>query len=269
MRFKQIKQSWRLAGFSLVLLEGCYMGSTDLGHDGFLGGRSGTHGKPDGGRTAGTTNGGSPGSGGQAAGTTNGGSPGNGGQATCYSGTACGGDVVGSWAAASSCLEVTGALDISNVGFGCSFASITASLEVSGTWTAYADGTYEDLTTTSGEGEIVLAAECLNISGTTVRCERLGSPLESVGYGSVTCEDAAHGGCTCLAHFEQTAGLGVLSAFPLTSGTYTLSNGILTTRTSEAPSGTAYRYCVSGDTLTMTPETITPSTVGNIVFQKL
>jgi hypothetical protein len=163
-------------------------------------------------------------------------------------------------------LEVTGELDLSQVGFGCSFASITASLEVSGTWTAQADGRYTDLTTTSGEGELVLAAECRNISGTIARCEQLGSPIASLGYASVTCEDAAGGGCTCLAQFEQTAGLGVISAFPPTSGTYTLSDGILTT--SEAPSGTLYQYCVSGDTLTVTPKTMAPSTVGSIVFHK-
>jgi hypothetical protein len=180
--------------------------------------------------------------------------------------TACGGDVVGSWTVASSCLEVTGALDLTQVGFGCSFASITASLEVSGTWTAQADGTYVDLTTTSGEGELVLAAECRDISGTMVRCEQLGPAIASLGYASVTCEDAADGGCTCLAHFQQTAGLGVISAFPPTNGTYTVSDGILTT--SEAPSGTVYQYCVSGDTLTVTPETTAPNTVGNIVFHK-
>jgi hypothetical protein len=54
--------------------------------------------------------------------------------------------------------------------------------------------------------------------------------------------------------------------FPPASGRYTLSDGVL--RTSEAPSGTAYQYCASGDTLTLTPDTTSPTTAGNIVFHR-
>jgi hypothetical protein len=242
------KQSWRLAGFGVLLLQGCYIDPIDLGYDDW------SHSSPG------------HSSGGMTTGANNGGSGGSGGHGSCAPGTACGGDVVGSWAAASSCLDATGELDISQAWIGCSFASVTASLEVSGTWTAHADGTYEDLTTTSGEGELVLDEQCRNVSGVVVRCERLAGAFASIGFASVTCEDAANGGCKCPTRFEQTAGLGVLSVFPPTSGRYTLSDGVLAT--SEAPSATAYQYCVSGDALTLTPETTSPSTAGNIVFHR-
>src|SRR3954451_5746556 len=86
--------------------------------------------------------GGSPGS----AGTTGGGGSSSGG-APCPSVTACGGDVVGTWTVSSSCLTVSGALDLSLVGAGCPTAPVAGTLAVTVTFTANADGTYLDDTT--------------------------------------------------------------------------------------------------------------------------
>lgn len=49
---------------------------------------------------------------------------------------------------ASSCLDVSGELDLSLVGAGCPSAPLTGSLQVTGTFTANANGAYTDDTTT-------------------------------------------------------------------------------------------------------------------------
>src|SRR5450755_1519290 len=97
----------------------------------FSSGGSGTVGSSSGGTGGGT--GASPSSGGAGG--------------ACTNVTACGGDVVGTWTV-SSCLNVSGQLDLS-ISPDCS-AQVTGSLQVSGTWSAKADGTYTDNTTTTG-----------------------------------------------------------------------------------------------------------------------
>src|SRR3954471_222743 len=62
--------------------------------------------------------------------------------ASCPNGTACGGNVIGSWTVSSSCLSVTGELNPALAGAGCPSAPVTGSLEVTGTFTVNADGTY-------------------------------------------------------------------------------------------------------------------------------
>src|SRR3954471_8016580 len=74
-----------------------------------------------------------------AGGAPNGGSPGM----TCGA-SPCGGTAVGTWNVASSCLAVSGTLDLSLVGAQGCLAPITGSLTVNGTFTANADGTYSD-----------------------------------------------------------------------------------------------------------------------------
>src|SRR3954447_23352750 len=66
----------------------------------------------------------------------------NGGaEASCSNGTPCGGDVVGTWTVNSSCLKVTGTLDLMSFGAGCPTAPVTGSFHVTGTFTANSDGT--------------------------------------------------------------------------------------------------------------------------------
>src|SRR4051812_49023030 len=74
-----------------------------------------------------------------------------GGGASCPNVTPCGGNVVGTWTVASSCLTVSGALDLGLVGAGCPSAPVTGTLAVTGTFTANADGTYSDNTITTGQ----------------------------------------------------------------------------------------------------------------------
>jgi hypothetical protein len=98
-----------------------------------------------------------------------GGSSGAGG-ASCSNVVPCGGDVVGTWTVTSSCLRVSGQLDMSMLGAGCASAPVEGSLQVTGTWTARSDGTYRDATTTFGSEQITLPASCLVVSSTPVSC---------------------------------------------------------------------------------------------------
>ena len=189
--------------------------------------------------------------------------------ADCAAVEPCGGDVVGTWVVAGSCLPVSGNADISGFGLGCTSAPVRGTLEVTGTWSARADGTFTDDTTTTGDSQIELPAECLNVSGTITTCDRLGGALQALGYASVTCADAASGGgCTCAATADQAGGLAMLTVGAASSGTYTSANDTVTT--SAGSNNNTYAYCVSGSTLVMTPQTTgtTGALTGTIVLVK-
>ena len=109
----------------------------------------------------------------------------------------------------SSCLTVTGGLDLSLVGAGCPTAPVTGSLAVTGTLTANANGTYSDDTVTSGDEQFTLAPSCLVISSTPVTCDGAASIIKTLGYSSLTCTPAPGGGCTCAGTVHQTGGLGL------------------------------------------------------------
>jgi non-reducing end alpha-L-arabinofuranosidase len=223
-------------------------------------GSSGTSGAGGGSSSAGAvgTGGGSSSAG--AVGTGGGSSP---GPTACFNVTACGGSVVGTWNVTSSCVKVTGQLDLSLVGAGCATAPVTGSLTVSGTWTANSDGTYADNTMTTGEEQFTLAPSCLVISSTQTDCNGAASIISSLGYSSVTCTAAAGGGCTCAATVKQSGGLGLVSVFAATSGNYQTSGNVVSVD-GQLP----YSYCASGSTMTWTPQTTSPTTTGSIAFQK-
>jgi non-reducing end alpha-L-arabinofuranosidase len=217
-----------------------------------------------------SNSGGSPGTGGSSSGT-GGSSSGTGGSGSaCTNVTACGGSVVGTWSVASACLALSSSnLDISAAGLDpttCKNVAMTGSLNVSGTWTANADGTYTDGTTTTGTAQLDLPAGCKMLSGAILQCSGLNSPLTGLGFDSATCQDAASGGgCTCTATVHQAGLPGVLSPAASPNGDYTAASNVLSLDpTSPA---TTYSYCVSGN-MTWTPQTTSPTTKGSIVFQK-
>jgi len=156
----------------------------------------------------------------------------------------------------SSCLKVdTTNLDITLAGLdprSCKNVTVKGSLNVSGTFTAKADGTYTDATTTSGTLQVDLVAGCLLISGTTTTCPKIGGPLAGVGFKSAVCTDVAGGGCTCTATVEQMGSFGRLTPDPQTSGNYTVSGNTLTTDATMN-----YSYCAAGGTLTLSPQNAT------------
>jgi hypothetical protein len=189
------------------------------------------------------------------------------GGALCSNGTSnvtpCGGDVVGIWTVTPSCLKVTGERDLSLLGAGCASAPVTGSLQVSGTWTGNANGTYVDTTTTTGSEQLTLAASCLVISSTLVTCGAMATLLPILGYSSVSCASAAGGGCNCTAIVKQTGGLGWLSWNAQEGGTYKTSGNLVT-----VDDTAQYSYCVSGNTMTWTPQSTSPTITGTIAFQK-
>jgi hypothetical protein len=188
---------------------------------------------------------------------------GSGGSASCSSGTLCGGDVVGTWTVSTSCLSVTGQLDLSAIGAHCPAAPITGSLTVSGTWTANADGTSKDDTTTLGQEQFSFSSACQSISSTPVTCEGMADTIKTLGYETVTCTGTS--GCTCSATVKQKGDLGIVSGSPSTSGNYMRDGNVLTV---VGDSEAKYGYCVSGSTLTLTPQDANPAVMGKIVLQK-
>jgi hypothetical protein len=218
----------------------------------FSGNGSGTGGSSGGG-TGGTGGRSSSGTGGATGGSSSSGGAGG----ACANVTACGGNVVGTWTVSSSCLSVSGPLDLSSFfGQGCASAQVTGSLQVSGTWSANSDGTYTDNTTTTGNEQIALVAACLSFSGTTITCDGVSGVVQAMGYSSVNCTTAAGGGCNCSATVNQAGGIGVVSASASTSGSFSTSGSNLTIDTSPP-----YAYCVSGNKLTLTPQAPTTGTV--------
>jgi len=191
-----------------------------------------------------------------------GGSSGNAGP-SCANVTACGGSVVGTWNVRSSCLKVSGTLDLSSIGATCPNAVVTGSLTASGTWTANANGTYTDRTTTSGDEQFDLAPSCLIISSTQTDCAGAANIITSLGYATVTCSPVSAGGCSCSATIKQSGGPGLLSVFAAADGSYVTSGDQLTLE-----GGLPYTYCASGDTMTWTPKSTSPTMTGTIAFQR-
>ncbi|HVY39831.1 MAG TPA: hypothetical protein VHM31_17960, partial [Polyangia bacterium] len=221
-------------------------------------GCSSTAGKLSG--SGGSSSGGTIGTG--SGGSASGGSPGGG---SCPNVAACGGSAVGTWVVSSSCLKVSGTLDLGAFGAGCPTAPVTGTLQVNGSWTAKADGTYTDDTTTTGTEQITLDKSCLVISSTPVTCAGAASLLVALGYATFQCTDASGGGCDCTATVNEKGGLGVVSPAPSTDGNFATSGNLLTlTDVGE----TKYDYCATGTTLTVTPRSSSPTLTGTIAFQK-
>jgi hypothetical protein len=234
---------------------------------------------------AGATSGGSGGQAGGGAGGSNAGSGGGGAGGTGGSGgmmqlpcvsplpptEPCGGDVVGTWTATACPLMLSGEVDMTGFGLGCTSGTVTSgSLELAGTFTADAGGTYTDNTATTGEEEIELPAECLVVSGTTTTCADLqGAVGSSLGYSSFTCVDnAVSGGCTCNGSVDQLGGLAMVSINASTSGTYTSVDDALTS--TALGTDTEYSYCITANTMVMTLQSLSKigTLMGPIVLQK-
>jgi hypothetical protein len=198
--------------------------------------------------TAGTDAGtaGTAGSDAGAAGTAGGGSV-----PTCESAEPCGGDLVGTWTVDQCMPALSGEVDLESIGLPivCTGAAITmGALQVSGTLTFNADGSYTDATTTMGQVVYEFPPECKELSGTTTDCPGIEGPLRSKGFTANTCVDNTETtGCTCTGTMEQTGGFAFVSFEYAESGTYE-TNGNELSMTSFGDDQ-EYTYCVSGNTL--------------------
>ena len=220
------------------------------------GGNGGSGGSNSGGNSGGSTgNGGASASGGSSGSTTE--------PADCPNGSTCGGDVVGTWQVKSSCLNLSGDWDVTYLSLGCQSVPVVGSLHVTGTWTVNATGTYTDNTTTTGSITFPLSASCLSVSSVKSECAKMGNLFTAAGWKTATCSANASGQCNCSAIANQPGTIGVVYSNASTSGPYTTTGSGLKTDDS-----VDYSYCVSGNTLTLTPQpTILPLT-GTVVLQK-
>jgi len=217
-----------------------------------------------GGATGGAPGGGANGNGGSPS---IGGGPGSGGTQSntieCANVAACGGDVVGTWNVSSTCLNVTGRLNVSLIGMTCSPPPVSGSLQVTGTWIADSNASYTDNTTTTGYEKFTLDASCLIISSTPTTCSGAANVLTALGFASVTCTPMASGGCDCSTTINQVGGIGLVSPLASASGSYDTSGNVLT-----ADATLKYSFCASGNTLTLTPQSTSMTTTGTIILQK-
>lgn len=136
-----------------------------------------------------------------------GGVVGTGGAPGCGGAKVCGGNVVGTWTVASSCMTVSGAVDLSFFGLSCPAPKASGPLNVEGSWTAAADGTYKDETVTWGSLTFVVPPACLKKSGAELSCPALGMLLTGM-FPSVSCGQRAEGGCDCAADIKHTGSIG-------------------------------------------------------------
>lgn len=193
----------------------------------------------------------------------NGGPSGGGGAggapANCTSVTPCGGDVIGTWTVQSSCMTLSGDMDVSLASLGCPTVPVTGSLKTTGTFVAKGDGTFVDNTVTTGTATFPLAPGCLSISSVQGTCDRVGSIFQALGWATSSCVDT-NGQCNCTVTANQQGGLGTISPLATTKGKYKTADNQLKTEDVTSP------YCVSGDTLTLTPQL--SSLKGNIQLKK-
>jgi len=164
----------------------------------------------------------------------------------------------------SSCLKMTGTLDVSLVGAVCAPRPVTGSLQVSGTFTARANGTYQDDTVTTGQAQFGLDESCLVVSSTPVDCAGAAGFIKILGFDKLTCT-AAGKGCNCSGTVNQKGSFGALAITPSTDGNYATANNVLTLTD---VNDVKYRYCVAGTKLTASPSGSVPPLSGTIVFQK-
>jgi hypothetical protein len=169
---------------------------------------------------------------------------------------------VGTWDVTSSCLSLTGDMDVTLASLGCKTVPVSGSLHVTGSWTAKSDGTYVDNTVTTGSVTFPLSPACLSVSSVQISCSKGGGAIQPLGWSSATtCANDSSGQCICTAVANQTGGLGVISPWAMTSGDYTTSGSGL-----NADGMVDYSFCTSGSNLTVIPkQTILPIS-GTIVL---
>ena len=185
----------------------------------------------------------------------------------CTNVAACGGSIVGTYTASAPCLKVDGKLDISKASLdpnSCVGPTISGSLNVSGTFSAVATGTFTDGTTTTGNLTVQLPAGCLQLSGTTVNCKGINAPLAGgMGFESSDCQPAATGGgCTCAIVVNHKGSMGLLTADIQENGNYKTEGNNLTLAVAIADA--PYSYCASGNKVTLTPKSTEYPTSGTI-----
>jgi hypothetical protein len=195
--------------------------------------------------------------------------------ASCDNVTGCGGEVLGNWFAVDSCLSVGGMADLSALGIGCTEATASGTLEVTGNWN-FADGPADndellnDTTQTTGQILLGLGPNCLNVSGTTVGCSDVAGPLASIGFESSTCVQSTtiEGGCDCTGVVDQRGTAGFVTFDAGAMGLWSTEESALTV---EGFTTVDYGYCIEEDAflhVSVASSSSSGVVTGTIVFQK-
>lgn len=167
-----------------------------------------------------------------------------------------------------SCLTVTGERNIEGISLGCLTVGVTGSVQVSGSWTANADGTYTDQTVTKGQETLTLGAKCLQVSGTTTTCEQLSGTIQGLGYETLSCVSATGGGCSCVGTINHPSGVGLLSGDSMASGNYTAADNAITIgEDGLTQQPLKFSYCASNGEMSWSPKVANPNYAGSIEFQ--
>jgi hypothetical protein len=167
---------------------------------------------------------------------------------TCASGTACGGDIVGTWAVTSSCISET------ITGGQCAGGTQTVAGTVTGTITYGADLTYNQNFVLIATQTASVPTACL-VSGTiTLTCDQFRQQILTSGaYTTATCSPTS-GGCACTGSINRTAQV---------TGTYTTTGSGLLTTTSSTGGVSNFDFCAKGTTLTLSPH-LTPTATATV-----
>jgi len=122
---------------------------------------------------------------------------------------------------------------------------------------------YTDNTVTKGTMKFPLSKACLTVSSVLTECSKMATLFPVQGWAKTTTCSSDGGQCNCTAQADQTGSLGVVFQNASTTGSYTSSSGGL-----NADGEVDYSYCVSGDTLTLTPKPTILPLIGTVVLQK-
>lgn len=195
--------------------------------------------------------------------------------ASCDNVTGCGGEVLGNWFAVDSCLSMGGMADLSALGIGCTEATASGTLEVTGNWT-FVDGPGDndeilnDTTQTTGQIVLGLGPACLNVSGTMVSCSDVAGPLASIGFESSTCVPSTtiDGGCDCTGVVNQQGTAGFVTFDAGAMGLWSTEESTLTVA---GFTTVDYGYCIEQGAflhVSVASSSSTGVVSGTIVFQK-
>jgi hypothetical protein len=173
---------------------------------------------------------------------------------TCSNAPACGGSVVGTWTITSSCVSANASMLDSQ----CPTETANSSgLNVTGTVTYNADGTYTSTSTLSGTISVNLPQSCLTTNGVTVTCDQLNQVFQSNPTPGLTLSCTGSTGCTCTETLaNQTSN---------ETGTYTTTAAGLLTETPAGGTASLNDYCVKGTTMTQSPHSESGMMMGQSV----
>lgn len=201
-------------------------------------------------------------------------------EVSCENVAPCGGDPTGSWFATDSCLSVSGVLDVTSFGIGCTEGTVSGTIDVTGNLRvdpANEDGQLianDSTQTYTGVDEpltIYIGPDCLDVSGTVTQCDSIGGPMKGLGFTDpTTCAPAASGdgGCDCTATVQQDSVPGFVTTSTSDLALYTAEGNVFSLQGNVLVD---YDYCVQGDTMLVTPKTVGnvgSVTTGTILFER-